>query len=153
VTPLHEVFNLWPSWSLILASTSIFCKEKILLVCTVISYVYYTDIYHNNEHLILTYCTVSEMDSTCCVNFYLNHCKLWDSNSYCHHISNPLVLEYSVQCTLQKRDLNGLNVILMTVAVVWLSQNYTAVTTALNVKCNKSNFLYCGILFRISGLQ
>jgi len=47
----------------------------------------------------------------------------------------------------------GLNVIPMKVAVVWLSQNYTAITTTLNIKCNKSKFLYCGTLFRISGLQ
>jgi hypothetical protein len=74
ILPSTAQFNMWPlymrfltydpSWTLILASTSIFCKEKILLLCIVTSYDY-TDIYHDNEHLILTYCTVSEIHSTC----------------------------------------------------------------------------------------
>jgi len=119
--PLLEVFNLWHSWSLILASTSVFCKEKILLLCTVISYDYYTDIYHDNEHLIVTCCTLSEIHSTCYVNFYLKQCKLWDCNSYCH-TSNPLALQFIVQCTAKDRDLNGLNVdyTLITNLMHWL---------------------------------
>jgi len=79
----------------------LFSAKKILPLCTVISYDSYTDTYYDNEHLILTYCIVFEIHSTCYVHFYLKQCKFWDCKLYCH-ISNPFALEFSVQCTLQK---------------------------------------------------
>lgn len=129
IFPSTAKFNMWPlymkfltfdlpgAWNLLqhLFSAKRKCYCFALWFHMIITLILVT---HNNEHLILPYCTVSQTHSTCYVNFYLKQCKFWECNSYCD-ISN-LSRCNSVSSALCKRQgFKWLNVIPMTVAVIW----------------------------------